>query len=357
MGRKNKARIPLPRHVNAVRARGKEYYYYHPHRGTERAGKSVPLPGAPMNPNGTPNQEWWTVYRQLAGDADQPPARGSFNVLIGAYQASPEWAALAPRTRAEWVRHLNYVKAAWGGLLVAGVETRHVVALRDSRASTPADANNLVRATLAMITWSVLRGWRSDNPCRLVPRFKLGEGYAPWSWDCIDHFQAHARPELRHAAALALYTGQRMSDVLAMKWGHIVDGLIAVTQSKTGKKLWLPLHTRLRAQLSEIDRKSVFILTSTRGTPWTVDGFKASWSNELNTTVMAMLRDRRCVFHGLRKSAVVMLLEAGATDAEVAAVTGQSRQMVEHYSRQVNQRKLAAAAILKWEAAEASRGE
>ena len=58
------------------------------------------------------------------------------------------------------------------------------------------------------------------------------------------------------------------------------------------------------------------------------------------------------MFHGLRKSPVVFLLEAGCTDAEVAAVTGQSRQMVEHYSRQVNQRKLAARAILKWEKAD-----
>lgn len=55
------------------------------------------------------------------------------------------------------------------------------------------------------------------------------------------------------------------------------------------------------------------------------------------------------VFHGLRKSSVVTLLEAGCTDAEVASITGQSRQMVEHYARQVNQRKLAASAILEWE--------
>lgn len=64
----------------------------------------------------------------------------------------------------------------------------------------------------------------------------------------------------------------------------------------------------------------------------------------------APFRERRLVFHGLRKSAVVMLLlEAGCTDAEVAAITGQSRQMVEHYSIMVNQRKLARAAILKWQ--------
>ena len=44
-----------------------------------------------------------------------------------------------------------------------------------------------------------------------------------------------------------------------------------------------------------------------------------------------------------------MLLEAGCTDAEVAAITGQSHQMIEHYSKQVNQKKLASTAILKWE--------
>lgn len=49
------------------------------------------------------------------------------------------------------------------------------------------------------------------------------------------------------------------------------------------------------------------------------------------------------------QSAVVTLLEAGCTDAEVAAITGQSRAMVEHYARLVNQEKLARSAILRWE--------
>jgi hypothetical protein len=70
---------------------------------------------------------------------------------------------------------------------------------------------------------------------------------------------------------------------------------------------------------------------------------------------MVALRERRLVFHGLRKSAVVFLLEAGCTDAETAAITGQSRDMVEHYAKQVNQQRLAAAAILKWKAADAAQ--
>jgi hypothetical protein len=70
----------------------------------------------------------------------------------------------------------------------------------------------------------------------------------------------------------------------------------------------------------------------------------------MDENVMKHLRDKGLVFHELRKSAVVSLLEAGCTDAEVAAITGQSRDMVEYYAREVNQRRLAASAVLKWEA-------
>ena len=61
-------------------------------------------------------------------------------------------------------------------------------------------------------------------------------------------------------------------------------------------------------------------------------------------------RDAGLVFHGLRKLAVVTLLEAGS-DAEAAAITGQSRQMIEHCANEVSQPKLASSAINKWEQA------
>ena len=136
-----------------------------------------------------------------------------------------------------------------------------------------------------------------------------------------------------------------------MLWSDIKDGLLSVTQSKTGKKLWIPMHESLRATLAEIPRLSVHVLTNSRGVPWTTDGFKSSWGDELKRDAFKEHSEKQLVFHGLRKSAVVFLLEAGCTDAEVSAITGQSRAMVAHYARQVNQKKLAAAAVLKWEAA------
>jgi integrase len=237
-----------------------------------------------------------------------------------------------------------------GALLVIGVEPKHVLSLRDTRADTPADANNLLRALSAMFGWGSLRGWRSNNPCLRVPKLKGGDGWAPWPWDMIQHLREHAALHLWEAAALALYTGQRMSDVLAMLWSDIDQGLIAVVQNKTKKKLWVPIHKELAALLRVLEgrlRKMLGqggndidfhhyhkpILLNTRGQPWTGDGFKASWAKQLNKREMSEIRRRRFVFHGLRKSAVVFLLEAGCSDAETASITGQSRRIVEHYAK------------------------
>jgi integrase len=354
VARPRKPKIALPPYIQAVRVRGRDYFYFQHARGTARAAGHVRIPGHPFDSEGTPDPQWWEAYRQAAGQSEPRPPTGTFSLLIDAYQESLEWHGLSPRTRTEWARHLRTVREAWGNLQVNGVEPKHVLALRDTRAKTPANANNLIRALSSVLGWAVPRGWRLDNPCLAIPKLKIGEGYAPWPWDAIEYFAQHARSHLWHAAALALFSGQRLSDVLKVKWSDISQGLISVRQRKTGKPLWIPIHRRLAAILEQLPRTSVYALTPTKGRPWTLDGFKASWSAELNRDVMQELRSKRLVFHGLRKSAVVMLLEAGATDAEVAAITGQSREMVEHYSRQVNQRKLAASAILKWEAADHS---
>ena len=59
--------------------------------------------------------------------------------------------------------------------------------------------------------------------------------------------------------------------------------------------------------------------------------------------------------HGVRKNAVIALLEHGCTVAETAAITGQTYQVVEHYASQVNSRKLGKAAIVKFDAGRQKR--
>lgn len=333
----------LPPHVVMIKNRlGRPYYYLQRHRGTARAEKRQRLPDDPRS------DEFWRAYARLTGASPEPAPTRSFAALIDEWQDSAEWRQMAPKTRVEWARYCRHIRAAWGSLEVAGVEPYHVLRLRDTMADRPAAANNLLRCLSVMLAWSVPRRWRADNPCREIKLLRTGDGYAPWTWDAIEASRGDLlarRPDLWWAAGVSLYTGQRQGDALAMRWDDIANGMLAVRQQKTAKRLAIPLHRDLQALLETIPRRAPTILTSSEGRPWTRDGFRSAWGKHRPAAAAGL------VFHGLRKSAVVFLLEAGCTDAEVAAITGQTREMVEHYARQVNQHKLAAAAVLKWEAA------
>ena len=360
--------LTLPPHVHMVRAGGREYFYYHPYRGTKRAGTREKLPGCPQNPDGSLNAEWWATYRRLNNDPEPAPRTNTFAALSAAYRASPEWAAVAASTRRDYTRYAAIIENAWGDADVRGVEPLHVLALRDSYADVPPPdpkaytkplseyrdrsgaANGLLRLLSAMLSWGVLRGFRNDNPAKHVPKLEAGgDGYPFWPMRAIEHYRKHGKAHLWWVVAHALYTGQRQSDVLGMMRSHVKDGSISVVQEKTGKRLWIPMHRDLLTIHAQMPRASTHILTNTRGRPWTSDGFRASWQSEMDRRIFRPFGRNGLVFHGLRKSAVVFLIEAGCSPAEVASITGQTMEMVEHYAKQVNQKKLARAAILKWE--------
>ncbi|MDF0659517.1 MULTISPECIES: hypothetical protein [Rhizobium] len=61
-------------------------------------------------------------------------------------------------------------------------------------------------------------------------------------------------------------------------------------------------------------------------------------------------REERIVFHGLRKNAVINLLEVGCTENQVGSICNMSGQMVQHYGREVALRSLAKDAMKPMEA-------
>ena len=334
-----KPAINLPEHVHAVRAKGRTYTYYQPNRNAKVKGARIRIHGEPLS------AEWWANYQLVTGTPRPKPKNGTFAAVMEEWHASPEWNELAAKTREEWTRYCERILGVWGPLEVSGIEPRHVLKLRDAYENTPAAANNLLRCLSSMIAWSIPRGYRTDNPCRGVRKLKGGDPYEPWPWDVIDIVKSKARPDVWSVVALALYTGQRLGDTLKMRRDAVQHGLISVKQEKTSKRLLIPIHRELRPTIESIDHDAMTILASTKGTPWTRDGFQTTW----NKRRPQIIRDQRLVFHGLRKTSVIALLEAGCTDAQVASISGHSREMVEHYSVQVNQEKLAREAMRMWE--------
>lgn len=73
----------------------------------------------------------------------------------------------------------------------------------------------------------------------------------------------------------------------------------------------------------------------------TTDGFRADWQRLMNTDPFIPFRENRLVFHGIRKNAVINLLEVGCTETQVGAICNMSEEMVRHYGKEVRVRVLA----------------
>lgn len=157
-----------------------------------------------------------------------------------------------------------------------------------------------------------------------------------------------APAEIELALVLALWTGQRQGDLLRLPWSAYDGSHIRLRQSKTGRRMTLPVGQPLKVLLDLTERRSPLVLTNTFGRPWTSDGFRTSWGRACDKAAVTGL-----TFHDLRGSAVVRLALAEATVPQIATFTGHALRDVEaildaHYlGRDV---KLAEAAVLKLEA-------
>jgi integrase len=140
-----------------------------------------------------------------------------------------------------------------------------------------------------------------------------------WTDADIAQFNKVASEPLRAALVLGLWTGQRQGDLLRLRWTAYNGRFIEVRQPKTKARVIIPTAAALRATLRALRRrrKAATILTNSRGLPWTSSGFRASWRKACAAAGIAELR-----FNDLRGSAVTRLAEAGATEPEIAAITG-----------------------------------
>ncbi|MEM9047051.1 MAG: tyrosine-type recombinase/integrase [Pseudomonadota bacterium] len=144
---------------------------------------------------------------------------------------------------------------------------------------------------------------------------------------------------------LGLHTGQREYDLITLPWSAF-DGIgFSLTQSKTGRDVYVPCTEELLRVLDETPKRSTLIMTNTRGRPWTQDGFQTSWRKAaIKSGIQGRLR-----FNDLRDTTVTMLSEAGCTVPEIATITGHTLKSVDQIlERYMSRTKvMATAAIVK----------
>jgi integrase len=78
-----------------------------------------------------------------------------------------------------------------------------------------------------------------------------------------------------------------------------------------------PLKVAL--DLASKSKQGPLILINSEGKPWTADGFRSSWRKACAAAGVVGV-----TFHDLRGTAVTRLALVGATEAEIASITGHS---------------------------------
>lgn len=351
--------VDLP-YLHSFRDRhGRTRCYY------RRGGRRQAITGEPGSP------EFLAEYHRIHAQAETPAkgkaAIGTFGALVETYYAAPEfWKNLRESTQTEYKRHLEPMREKWRDIPLIGITKRVIRAYRDSLADHPRKANQAIDALRVLFSHACEIEIIELNPAAGIKPLRIDtEGWKPWPAAALDRFSKLATGAPRIAFLLALYTGQRRADVLAMRWDAITpDGAaIVVKQAKKRKAedaLVIPLHPMLRTELAKLkavqterveERRAkkraaatpLTIVARLDGSAYTEDGFAALWNRAQHATGCAGLP-----FHGLRKNATNALIEAGCTTKEAQAITGHTTiAMLEHYAKGANQKRLAESAMGK----------
>lgn len=340
-------KINLP-YVQAVVAKGKTYYRY------RRKGLPKPI-RLPDDPTSTEFAEAYNRINDSFKRKDETAGLiipGSIAELVVAYKKSGEYFELSKRTKELYNYFLDDITDTLGRFPTKGMTRNVALEYRDGYGETPGKANNATKILGRLFSFALDRNKIKFNPLASLKKLKMGE-YRPWTAEEIERFYTAAPNHIRIALALALYTGQRQGDILKMLWSKVADGGIHVKQQKTNVELFIPMHWRLREELNQTRKIHAAnkvipatIVATRNGRPYLKRWFNEEW----NRVADAVKLPDDCVFHGLRKSALTFLAEAGCTPEQIQAIGGHATlRMVEHYTKKANQKKLAEAAIGMWE--------
>lgn len=307
--------------VTVPLAGGRKATYYYAWRGGPR-----------INVDPDKKRAFAAEFFRLNRTRENAPGAGQLVELIRKYQASPLYTSLRPSTIKSYSAAIDAIEAEFFDMsLEAVTETgarRMFVEWRDGFSDKPRAADNLITVLARIFAFGMDREMITRHPLEKVG--KLSDGTRRdeiWTDAQIEAFHKHAHPKLRLAMELARWTGQRQGDLLRLTWNAYDGTHISLRQGKTGRFVRIKVYSELKTLLDSTKRQAVTILTTTRKdpTPWTGDGFRASWAAACEKAEVEGV-----TFHDLRGTFVTLAYRKhGASIRDIAEVTGHAEKDAE----------------------------
>ncbi|NIY98869.1 tyrosine-type recombinase/integrase [Salipiger sp. HF18] len=307
-----------------VYARGKKGYLYFVRGGVCQRIQSKP---------GT--AEFAADYARLMRGRVATPKQ-NIGKLIELFMKSPQWANYAHNTRRNHERNFRYLRETAGKVDPAKLRAVHVYEMRDALADKPTDANRKIDTLLVLMKYAVQIGWIDRNPAQDIQRLSpTGKKRKPWPADLIEAFRAEAEGRALLLFEMLLGTGQRIDDVLKLRWSDLDDDGFTLVQGKTKAELYIPLTDRLRAVLAAEKKRGLFIVCRE-------DGQRISYPSAHKDimTVRRKIGAEDYDIHALRYAAASEIAAIpGMTSDHVKAITGHaSGAMIRLYAGAAQQK-------------------
>ncbi|MGO4196905.1 tyrosine-type recombinase/integrase [Rhizobium sp. YAF28] len=309
--------------VRKTLADGQTVYYCYPWR-SKGAHLLKHKDGSPIQPDDPALPAAFIA----AHEQRRTPTPTTMAGLITAFRGSSDFKSKAARSRREYDRYLDDVRAMFGDLTFPELESKvtrgKLKSWRDGYAEHPRAADYAWTTLARVLSFGKDRGLLSTNIAERGGRlYSADRRENIWSEGDVEKFNTVASPALRLAITMALATGQRKGDLLAVKWSAYDGEVIRFKQSKTAARLVIPATVALRTALDKAPRPAETILVNSKGTSWRSAGFDTSWRRACAAAGIEGL-----TFHDLRGTVVTRLAIAGCTAAEIGAITGHSMRDV-----------------------------
>jgi integrase len=305
-------------------------------------GKRVRMPADPASP------EFAAAYAAAFGGQSAPQkakgarcAAGSLSWLIATYRASSDYLGLSAATRRQRDNIYQQIEATAGDRPFAAIDRKAIMAGKERRKATPAQARNFLDAMRGLFRWALDHEHVTVDPTdgvRNPPRPK-GGGFPVWTADEVAAYRAHWPLGTRERVWMEVLagTGLRRGDAVTVGRQHVSEGMIELRTAKEGVAAYVPITPTLRAALDAGPTGDLVFIVGANGRPLAKETFGNMMRAACNAAGV------RKSSHGLRKYLATGLAEAGLSEAEIEAIMGWVRGsgMAAHYSKEAGRKALA----------------
>jgi integrase len=301
---------------------------------------------------------------EAARQAELAAKPNTLKALILDYKLTDRFEDLVPRTKSDYEKVFVFLEPLWDANLSA-FTTPKITKLRNKwREARGRRFVNYARAVLSILFGHAVEiGLMPSNPVRDVSQVRKPRGVVnlnrAWSMEEREAVLKYMPPHLKLPVAIGLYTGIREGDVLRLPRKIVAGNCINIVTSKRLVAIDIHVLPNLRKALNEApEHDAITLCANSRGHPWTESGFRASFRKKLKKLESDGHIEPGLTFHGLRHTVATVLVEAGVSTEDVAAVLGQrSSKMAAHYSREADRSRRSKAAILKLKPLHEARGK